>query len=146
MNTEQSSRHPRTRPPLSARTSHYFISVHASTEEDTSQNSMVYTISAVTSTRDSNECRALIDAMPQMAIIHGDDGHGAVRYYSFKSATDAKSVRFTVQVAQGKISVLISNNGQEPSQENYQYAFEDVDDSTTRIPRRRLSSRLTARH
>ena len=112
------------------RSSQYFISVRAvpntGREHGASDESMMfYTISAVASTRDSIEYRALIDNMPQMAIIH----KMAVRYYSFKSAADAKSVRFTVQVAQGKISVLISNNGQAPSQGNYQYSLEDVGDA-----------------
>jgi len=86
-------------------------------------DSMIYTISAtVTSTFDGVEYRALIDGMPQMAILHGTD---TMRYYSFK-AENAWRVGFTITVAQGKVSLYVSTNGETPSLENQIKKLEQI--------------------
>jgi len=89
---------------------------------------MVYTISAVASIDNSTEYRVLIDGMEQMAVIHETEHE---RYYSLNIKSDtAESIKFTLQVAQGSISMFISNKTA-PSRKHYQYKLENVQQETT---------------
>merc|ERR1711951_117037 len=83
---------------------------------------MVYTISATATASNAGEYRALIDGMPQMAIIHGGD---AKKYYSFKSE-NVHTIRFTVTVAQGEVSLFMSDDGQTPSLNHHHFKKENV--------------------
>eukprot|EP01084_Bolivina_argentea_P203713 347868_1 len=105
--------------------SQYFISLYATANPNYEGNAadMIYTISAVVSIDNSTEFRVLMNNMQQMAIIHaGND----VRYYSFKSDIN-QSITFTLQVAQGEISMYITaSNNQIPSAEVHDYKLENV--------------------
>ena len=132
------------------KSSQYFISLYSvknpnyngndDDDDDDNDNDndidMIYTISGVASIDNSIEYRVLLNDVEQMSIIHNIDYK---RYYLFRpsSVENIKSIKFTLEIAQGKVSMYIisdiNNHQQIPSSKNYKYKLENINIHKTLI-------------